>query len=134
MQVFLYFGLFISILAILFAIQNNDPVTVSFIIWKFTGSLALILLITMAAGALISSLISIPNNVKARLTSRNLKKKIDQLENTIQELKGNIEEQNSELQESFETIKQLQLQPINKEASTSSAGTEISDDSNSEPN
>jgi uncharacterized integral membrane protein len=134
MQVFLYFGLFISILAILFAVQNNDPVTVSFIIWQFSGSLALVLLITMAAGALISSLISVPNNVKARLTSRNLRKKIDQLENTIKELHVNIEEQKSELQDSFETIKQLQLQPIKKEASTSSAEIEISDDSNSEPN
>ena len=101
MQIFLYFGLFIAILAILFAVQNNDPVTVSFIIWNFRGSLALILLIAMAAGALISTLISIPSSVKAHLAARNQRKKTGALEATIEELQNTVEEQKTELQDNL---------------------------------
>jgi len=54
MQIFLFFALIISLLAVIFAVQNTAPVTVSFAIWKFPGSLALVLLAALAAGSLIS--------------------------------------------------------------------------------
>jgi len=132
MQIFLYFGLFIAIFAILFAVQNNDPVTVSFIIWKFEGSLALILLITMAIGALISSLISIPNNVKVRWDSRNLRKKIVQLEDTVDELQNNLQDQKRELQDSLETIKQLQLYSTPSNTAILSVEEDTNDEGNIE--
>lgn len=53
MQIFLFFALFIAVIAVVFAIQNTSPTTVSFITWKFNGSVALVLLIALAAGALI---------------------------------------------------------------------------------
>ncbi|MBN1147118.1 MAG: LapA family protein [Anaerolineales bacterium] len=92
MQIFLFFALFIAILAIIFAVQNNDPVQVSFIKWDFDGSLALVLLIAMAAGALISFFASLPTNIKVRWALRNQKKKLAELEASLAEHKQKLEE------------------------------------------
>jgi len=83
MQIFLFFALFIAILAIIFAVQNNDQATVAFFIWDFEGSLALVLLMAMATGALISFLASLPSNIKNRWTIRNLRKKLVDIENNL---------------------------------------------------
>ena len=88
MQIFLFFALFIAILAILFAVQNNETTTVSFFIWYFDGSLALLLLIAMAVGALISFLISLPSNIRARWTIRNQRKKMTELEENLTDHKA----------------------------------------------
>ena len=50
MQIFLFGALAISLAAVLFALQNNIPVTVSFFGWTFSGSLAVILFLAVAAG------------------------------------------------------------------------------------
>lgn len=109
MQIFLFFGLMIAILAILFAVQNNDPATVSFIAWDFNGSLALILLIATAAGAVISSFLSLPGNIKARWTIRNQRKKMTELETKITDLEATIEEQKVELEENLKTLKEMRM-------------------------
>ena len=92
MLIFLFFALFIAILAIIFAVQNNQPATVSFLLWDTDGSLALVILIAIAAGALISFLASLPSNVKSQLAIRNMRKQ-------IQELELNLQEQNQQLEE-----------------------------------
>ena len=99
MQIFLFVALIIAILAVAFAFQNNDPATISFAIWKFHGSLALILMVTLAAGALISFLVSLPTNVKTRWTVRTQRKKLVELENRLAEFKGKLEEATRELEE-----------------------------------
>lgn len=92
MQIFLFIALLISILAILFAVQNNATTTVSFLFWDTQGSLALVLLIAIAAGALISFLFSLPSNIKSRLTIRNLRKQIKDLETDLTEHRQKREE------------------------------------------
>ena len=92
MQFFLFFALFIAILAIIFAVQNNSMTGVSFFVWDFEGSLALILLIAMAAGALISFFVSLPTNVKVRWTVRNQKKKLAELEASLVEHQQKLDE------------------------------------------
>ncbi len=83
MQIFLFFALIISVLAVIFAIQNNDPTTVSFAIWKYNGSLALVLLVAVAAGSLISFFVSLPSNLKTRWTIRQQRKKMTELESSL---------------------------------------------------
>jgi uncharacterized integral membrane protein len=104
MQIFLFFALFIAILAILFAVQNNDPATVSFLAWDFNGSLALVLLIALAAGALISFFFSLPANVKARWTIRNQRKRLNELEASLAENKQKLEELQKKPEEEEEAL------------------------------
>jgi uncharacterized integral membrane protein len=118
MQIFLFFALFIAILAIIFAIQNNDSATVSFLLWESEGSLALVLLLSMAAGALISYLVSLPSSIKNRLEVRNLRKKIQDLEKYITEYEGQIEELNKG---EAETDKELPIQDDTTNVETQSS-------------
>jgi len=92
MQIFLFLALIISVLAVIFAVQNNDPATVSFAMWKFNGSLALILLVAVAAGALISFFVSLPTNLKTRWTIRQQRKRLSELESSLATVRGQLEE------------------------------------------
>ena len=85
MQSFLIAALGLAILAVIFALQNAIPVGVTFLVWKFEGSLALVLMLTFALGALVSLLVSIPAMVKRRSAISNQKKKIEELENRLRE-------------------------------------------------
>jgi putative membrane protein len=103
MQIFLFFALFIAVIAVVFAVQNTAPVVVSFFFWKFNGSLALVLLVSLAAGALISFFVSLPSNIKTRWTIRQQRKKLNELEANL-----------AASQEDLETLQQKleQLQNI----------------------
>ena len=92
MQIFLFFALFISVIAVVFAVQNNSPTIVSFFFWKFNGSLALVLLSSLAAGSLISFFFSLPTNIRARWTIRQQRKKLSDLEANLAAKDKNLEE------------------------------------------
>jgi len=87
-QLFLIIALFIAISAVIFALQNSVPVTVSFLIWKFESSLALVLLISLGLGVLVSFLLSIPTMIKRNWSISNYKKRIQELEEKIQEMEA----------------------------------------------
>ncbi len=91
MQIFLFFALFIAVLAVVFAVQNTAPANVSFFIWKFNGSLALVLLVSLAAGALISFFFSLPANIKTRWTIRQQRKKLNELEADLEASQEDLE-------------------------------------------
>jgi uncharacterized integral membrane protein len=101
MQIFLFFALFISILTVIFAFQNNAPVLVTFAAWEYSGSLALVLLITVAVGALISFLFSLPSNIKTRWAIRQQRKKMTEMEAKITDLKTELELVKKEKEEEF---------------------------------
>ena len=80
MQIFLIISLLIAALATIFAVQNADVITITFLFWEFQGSLALVLLVALAAGALTSFFASLPSLIRKKLTVNNQKKKIKDLE------------------------------------------------------
>lgn len=85
MQLLLIVALGLAILTVIFALQNPIPVGVTFLIWRFEGSLALVLISTFALGVIVSLLISIPAIVKRRSIISNQTKKITELENSSRE-------------------------------------------------
>ncbi len=92
MQFFLFLALLIAALAILFAAQNNDSTIVSFLFWEIQSSTAFVLVVSVLAGALISFFVSLPSNLKMRWTLRNQKKKISELETSLQAQKTRLAE------------------------------------------
>ena len=70
MQVFTVIALLIAILAVTFALQNPGSVVIKFLAWEFSGSLALILILTFAFGFLASLLISSAKVIKKKLHQR----------------------------------------------------------------
>lgn len=96
MQILFIFSLVIAFLVILFALQNVDPVTIKFLVWEIEGSLALVLIITLLAGALISYLATLPGHIRRRLTISYQQKRIAELENRLVEFETQNEEEDKE--------------------------------------
>ncbi len=92
MQVFLFFALFIALIAMVFALQNSAPVQVSFFIWRFDSTLAIVLLVALLAGALMSFFVSLPSNLRVRWTVRQQRKKISELEAALSEAEERLSE------------------------------------------
>ena len=80
MQSFLIAALAIAILTVIFALQNTIPVLVTFMFWKFEGSMALVLMLTFALGVLVSLMVSTPAMLKRRSANSTQKNKIQEPE------------------------------------------------------
>ena len=83
MILFLVLGLIIGGLSVVFVLQNITPITVTFLTWELSGSLAVILLLALLAGALITALVLLPSFIRAELTIRKLKKQNKKLEDDL---------------------------------------------------
>ena len=88
MQLQLVVAIIVAILAVVFALQNAVPITVSFLTWRFESSLALVLLITVALGVIMSLLVSVPSKIKRIKLISSQKKKIQELEGSLQKESG----------------------------------------------
>lgn len=99
MQLSLIFALIIALLAVIFSVQNTEPVTINFLFWTFQGSLALILMITLATGVIVGFLTSSPSMLKSRSTISTQKKKIAELEATLAEKEILLGESKARLEE-----------------------------------
>jgi putative membrane protein len=66
MIISLFLGFVLGAAALLFALQNTEVVALSFMGWQFQSSLALLVLVSVAAGMLISILASLPSVISAK--------------------------------------------------------------------
>ena len=90
--VYLIFALLIAVVAVIFALQNTMTVTISFLAWEVTGSLSLVLLITLAIGAVIGLLVLAPSTIKTTLAASGHRKRIGVLEKELDEHKARVAE------------------------------------------
>jgi uncharacterized integral membrane protein len=88
----LILALAIALLAVVFAIQNNIVVKVSFLFWETEGSLALILLITFILGVLVGIFVLIPRLIKAKKLISAQKKEIERLKEEVKEKEKTFQE------------------------------------------
>ncbi len=80
----LILGLVIGAVSVIFALQNIFPVTVTFLVWNITASLALLIVLAMFVGIIISSLLSIPGAISNALTISRLKKENKKLADEVE--------------------------------------------------
>ena len=99
MQFLLIISLVIAIIAVIFAVQNPDPTTISFLTWEGDIPLAVVLIVTLGAGVLIGMLASSPSIVRNKLKFRNQNKQIKDIEAKLEEQNAKLEEAQTELQE-----------------------------------
>lgn len=85
MVVFLAIALVVSILAAAFALQSAVPVTVSFLVWQFEGSLAPMLLSAFAAGVVAALLALAPSMFRRRRQISGQRRKIKEPQTSLQE-------------------------------------------------
>jgi uncharacterized integral membrane protein len=92
MQIRLLAALAIAILAVFFALQNATPVDVNLLFWQIKGSLAVVLLITLLLGVVLSLLIAMPATVKRRRSDASHLKKEMELEKSLADRDAKIRE------------------------------------------
>lgn len=83
--IMLVLALVLALIVTVFAVQNNRPENITFLAWTIEGSLALILMITFAAGIVIGLLVSTPAWFRRVRQSTLLKKNIRGLEKDLEE-------------------------------------------------
>jgi putative membrane protein len=83
MQFFIVLALLIVVAIVLFASQNSAVVTVSFLSFHYTGSLAFILVVVFTLGLLAGILTSIPSLLRRYSDLREQKRRVRQLEESI---------------------------------------------------
>ncbi|MCK9381435.1 MAG: lipopolysaccharide assembly protein LapA domain-containing protein [Sulfuritalea sp.] len=94
MQLILILGIIVAIVAVIFALQNNLPVVVAVAFWRFEGSLALVLLVSLGLGALIAGLLSSPAVIRGQWALGRLHKQVTDLERQL----GAQQQRNRELE------------------------------------
>ena len=100
MQILLILSLIIAVVAVVFAVSNTGSAEVSFLGFRlYDGSLALILILSMLVGVLISMLASSPSIVRNKWTVRKLNKKLVEMEKTLNEQTVKLAETETQLQE-----------------------------------
>ena len=86
----LILALAFAIVAVIFALGNTEPVTVTFLSWQVTQSGALILLGAVALGILIGVLLMTPGAIKRNLILASHKKKLKNTEKELDKHKSKV--------------------------------------------
>lgn len=85
-------GLLIGAAAVVFALQNIFTVTVTFLGWELTASLAVLIILAVVVGALITALLTIPGAIKNSFVISVLKKENKKLH---EEHNASLKQQNA---------------------------------------
>lgn len=83
-------GLLLGAAVVLFILQNVVPVTVTFLVWQFSGTIAVLVLLAVIAGVLIGLMLALPAILNKEFKNASLKKTNKQLENDLEEHKQQI--------------------------------------------
>lgn len=75
-QVYFTGGLVLGLVIAVFALQNTAAVELRFLLWKAQGSLAAVVLASVAAGLLIAFLLGLPEILTARWRIRSLEQQL----------------------------------------------------------
>ena len=90
MQLFAILGILVAIGGVVFALQNNVPVTVTFLVWRFDSTLAMVLLLALGIGAVIVALVSTPAALRSQWTLTRMRKEITSLKTSKDELEAQV--------------------------------------------
>ncbi|MEO5570990.1 MAG: LapA family protein [Bacteroidia bacterium] len=82
---FTIIAVLIALLAVIFALQNSQMVMVKLYFWNVSGSMALIMLITLVIGMASGMLILFPNIYRNNSAIKSHKKKITEQEKQLSE-------------------------------------------------
>lgn len=88
MQLAVLIALVVAIGAVAFALQNNVPVTVTLLVWRFDSTVAMVLLLAAGVGALITALLSTPAVLRLQWTAARQRKQIAALEQANNDMRA----------------------------------------------
>lgn len=87
-------GIVIGGAVVIFALQNLAPVSVTFLNWSFEGSIAVIVLISLLAGIVITLLFSLSTYISSMMSESKLRRHNKSLKNELEEHKDKLNQAN----------------------------------------
>lgn len=90
----------VAVAAVIFAVQNTVPVTVTLFSWSVSGSLSLLLVVTLIIGFLLGLLVMAPSVFRRTMQSSGLRRRVRRLEREKQKLHDERAEQQIPAQDS----------------------------------
>ena len=87
-QVFFIGGLLFAIIVAIFALTNDDAVTIQLLFWKVNGSQALVIFLSAALGAVVMALLGTVRYVRKLNENKRLRREIETLKKEIQFLEA----------------------------------------------
>ena len=84
----LILGVVLGAISVMFVLQNVAVVTVSFLTYQVTASLAIVLLATLMSGILITLLILLPSLIKDEIKFSHTKRRVKELEEELQKTRS----------------------------------------------
>lgn len=83
-------GLLLGAAVVLFILQNVIPITVTFLVWQFSGTIAVLVLLAVVVGVLIGLLLSLPAILNKEFKNTSLKNHNKKLETDLEEHKQRL--------------------------------------------
>ncbi len=108
MQLTYIFALFFALIVAVFAILNAQPVTVDLVFNEFQISLALIILVSAFAGAIILGFLGLFQKIKGGLKAREMHLKNKKLEEQLKDTEGKLTEAEGKLTEAEGRLEEIQ--------------------------
>lgn len=90
MQLTIIAAILLTLIGVVFAMQNNVQVTVAFLLWRFDTTLAIVLPLALATGALFIALLTTPSTIKKQWLLKRQKSRINEMEKTTESLRSRI--------------------------------------------
>ena len=131
------FGMIVSmifaVLAVIFAVQNTEIVTLHFFIWSFSLPLAILMILALAIGAVFAAVFTLPGWFRWKRSDRVYKKELTGLEDSLSKYRADlIDTQNKnkdlrqkifELEEAKDQLEATAMRRSGADISASECGT-----------
>jgi putative membrane protein len=90
MRIFLLIALIIALIAVIFALQNTQVVSITFLAWTFQSSIALEMVVTLIAGVLVGILAMLPASIRSQLQVSSKKREKAGLEASLSQAQQQV--------------------------------------------
>lgn len=109
---FLILGILLGALSMVFVLQNVGTVTVSFLDWQVAGSLALILLLAIITGIIMTLLVLLPSVIRGDFYLSSIKREKKKLEDELENTKRTLAKVASEASETKTIVVEERTQTV----------------------
>jgi putative membrane protein len=103
MRIFLLIALLIALIAVIFALQNTQVVSITFLAWTFQSSIALEMVMTLIAGVVVGILAMLPASIRSQLQISSKKKEKAGLEASLAQAQQQVAALQKQLDEANKT-------------------------------
>jgi putative membrane protein len=103
MRIFLLIALIIALIAVIFALQNTQVVSITFLAWTFQSSIALEMVVTLIAGVLVGILAMLPASIRSQLQVSSKKREKAGLEASLSQAQQQVATLQKQLDEANRT-------------------------------